>query len=130
MIPVKREFNASAAQATNPLYKRRVAGYARVSTDKEEQSRNISENTTWGQRRRFADGKVTMAYGQFLGYAKGEDGKPIIVEEEAAIVRLIYRLFIEGTLLGDCRLSYEPRNSLAGRQGKVADGDGSVNPHQ
>ncbi|MDR3344119.1 MAG: hypothetical protein LBT21_00760 [Oscillospiraceae bacterium] len=37
-----------------------------------------------------------MAYGQFLGYAKGEDGKPIIVEEEAAIVRLIYWLFIEG----------------------------------
>ncbi|GHU82924.1 recombinase [Clostridia bacterium] len=37
-----------------------------------------------------------MAYGQFLGYAKGEDGKPEVVEEEAAIIRLIYRLFIDG----------------------------------
>ncbi|MCL2508106.1 MAG: recombinase family protein [Oscillospiraceae bacterium] len=67
-----------------------------MSSLAQEESRNISENTTWGQRRRFADGKVTMAFGQFLGYDKGEDGKPVINEDEAQIVRLIYRLFIEG----------------------------------
>jgi hypothetical protein len=51
---------------------------------------------TWGQRRRFADGKVTMAFGQFLGYDKGEDGTPVINEDEAQIVRLIFKLCIEG----------------------------------
>ena len=43
-----------------------------------------------------ADGKVSLPYGQFLGYEKGEDGLPRIVESAAEIVRMIFRLFIEG----------------------------------
>ena len=43
----------------------------------------ISENVTWGQRKRFADGKVSIAYSTFLGYKKGEDGQMEIVPEEA-----------------------------------------------
>ena len=67
-----------------------------MSSLAQEESRSISENVTWGQRKRFADGKVSMPYAQFLGYEKGEDGTPIVVEAEAEIVRLIFRLFIEG----------------------------------
>lgn len=75
-----------------------------MSSLAQEESRSISENVTWGQRKRFADGKVSMPYKQFLGYEKGEDGTPVINEEEAAIVRLIYRLFLEGkTPAGICR---------------------------
>lgn len=44
----------------------------------QEESRSISENVTWGQRKRFAGGKVSMAFGQFLGYRKGADGLPEI----------------------------------------------------
>ena len=44
----------------------------------------------------MADGKVTMPYGRFLGYRKGEDGLPEIVPEEAEIIRLIYKSFMEG----------------------------------
>ena len=44
----------------------------------------------------MADGKFSLAYKHFLGYEKGEDGFPRIVEEEAGIVREIYRLFLEG----------------------------------
>lgn len=67
-----------------------------MSSLAQEESRSISENVTWGQRKRFADGKVSLPYGQFLGYTKGEDGLPKIVESEAKTVRLIYRLFLEG----------------------------------
>ncbi|MCE5197072.1 MAG: recombinase family protein [Negativicutes bacterium] len=75
-----------------------------MSSLAQEESRSISENVTWGQRKRFADGKVSMPYKQFLGYEKGEDGMPVVNEEEAAIVRLIYRLFLEGkTPAGICR---------------------------
>ena len=75
-----------------------------MSSLAQEESRSISENVTWGQRKRFADGKVSMPYKQFLGYEKGEDGTPIVNEEEAAIVRLIYKLFLEGkTPAGICR---------------------------
>lgn len=47
-------------------------------------------------RKRFADGKVSLPYSQFLGYEKGEDGLPKIVEKEAAVARMIYKLFLEG----------------------------------
>lgn len=67
-----------------------------MSSLAQEESRSISENVTWGQRKRFADGKVSLPYKQFLGYEKGEDGIPKIVESEAKTVRLIYKLFLEG----------------------------------
>src|SRR5690554_164724 len=38
-----------------------------MSSLAQEESRSISENVTWGQRKRFADGKVTMPYRSFLG---------------------------------------------------------------
>ena len=68
-----------------------------MSSLAQEESRSISENVTWGQRKRFADGKVSIPYRHFLGYRKGADGLPEIVPEEAEIVRSIYRMFIEGT---------------------------------
>lgn len=67
-----------------------------MSSLAQEESRSISENVTWGQRKRFADGKVTMPYSSFLGYRKGSDGQPEIVPEEAETVRKIYSLFIQG----------------------------------
>lgn len=67
-----------------------------MSSLAQEESRSISENVTWGQRKRFADGKVSLPYKHFLGYEKGEDGLPKIVEKEARIVRKIYKLFLEG----------------------------------
>lgn len=67
-----------------------------MSSLAQEESRSISENVTWGQRKRMANGKVNLPYGQFLGYRKGADGLPEIVPEEAEIVRFIYRQFIAG----------------------------------
>lgn len=67
-----------------------------MSSLAQEESRSISENVTWGQRKRFADGKVSIPYKQFLGYRKGADGLPEIVPEEAEIIRSIYRMFIDG----------------------------------
>ncbi|MDO5299620.1 MAG: recombinase family protein [Clostridia bacterium] len=67
-----------------------------MSSIAQEESRNISENVTWGMRRRFAEGKVSMAYGQFMGYRKGKNGVPEVVEAEANIIRTIFRRFLEG----------------------------------
>ena len=59
-----------------------------MSSLAQEESRSISENVTWGKRKRFADGKVSLAYSSFLGYRKGEDGQMEVVPEEAETVRL------------------------------------------
>jgi len=67
-----------------------------MSSLAQEESRSISENVTWGHRKRMADGKVSLPYSSFLGYKKGADGLPEIVPEEAEIIRFIYRSFLEG----------------------------------
>ena len=67
-----------------------------MSSIAQEESRNISENVTWGIRKRFADGKVSMPYKRFMGYRRGEDGIPEVVEAEAQIVHGIFRRFLEG----------------------------------
>ena len=70
-----------------------------MSSLAQEESRSISENVIWGKRKKMQDGKVSLAYKHFLGYEKGEDDLPQIVESEAKIIRRIYRLFLEGTTL-------------------------------
>lgn len=67
-----------------------------MSSISQEEARSISENVTWGHRKRFADGKVSVAYSRFLGYDKGPDGKMVVNPEQAEIVKLIYCLFLEG----------------------------------
>ena len=67
-----------------------------MSSLAQEESRSISENVTWGQRKRFADGKVNLPYKNFLGYRKGADGFPEVIPEEAVIVRRIYSRFMAG----------------------------------
>ena len=67
-----------------------------MSSLAQEESRSISENVTWGQRRSFENGKVHLPYGRFLGYDRGEDGKPVVNPEQAKVVELIYRLFLDG----------------------------------
>ena len=67
-----------------------------MSSLAQEESRSISENVTWGVRKRMADGRVNLPYKHFMGYRKGEDGLPEVVEAEAATVRRIFRQFMEG----------------------------------
>lgn len=63
-----------------------------MSSLAQEESRSISENTTWGRRKSFADGKVSVGYSAFLGYDKDF----AINDEQAETVRLIYKLFLSG----------------------------------
>ncbi len=67
-----------------------------MSSLAQEESRSISENVTWGLRKRFSDGKGSVAFGCFLGYDKGENGEWKVNEEQAATVRLIYRMYLSG----------------------------------
>ena len=67
-----------------------------MSSISQEESRSISENVTWGQRKRFADGKVSVPFGRFLGYNKGKNGELVVNPEQAVIVRRIYAEFLKG----------------------------------
>lgn len=69
-----------------------------MSSLAQEESRSISENVTWGQRKRFSDGKVSLPYKQFLGYEKGPNkgDPPVVNPEQAKIVQRIYTRFMQG----------------------------------
>src|SRR5690606_35174144 len=70
-----------------------------MSSLAQEESRSISENVTWGQRKRFADGKVTVPFGHFLGYDRGEDGNLVLNPKEAVIIQRIFSMFLQGMTL-------------------------------
>jgi DNA invertase Pin-like site-specific DNA recombinase len=68
-----------------------------MSSLAQEESRSISENVTWGHRKRFSDGKVSLAFSRFLGYDKGENGEFVVNEEQAKTVRRIFKMYLEGS---------------------------------
>ena len=65
----------------------------------QSESENISHNVAWGKARSAKDGNVFFAYKSFLGYRRGEDGKPEIDPKQAVTVRLIYDWFLSGKSL-------------------------------
>ena len=67
-----------------------------MSSLAQEESRSISENCTWGQRKRFSDGKVTVPFGRFIGYDRGPNRELVVNEEQAKTVRKIYGYFLQG----------------------------------
>lgn len=67
-----------------------------MSSLAQEEFRSISENCIWGQRKRFADGKVTVPFARFLGYDRGPNGELIVNQEQAETVRFIYSSFLKG----------------------------------
>jgi len=68
-----------------------------LSSQAQEESRNISENTRWGLTRRFENGVISVNHKKFLGYTKDEDGNLVVVPEEAVIVKRIFREYLEGS---------------------------------
>ena len=84
------EQNIDTLKNESELYLVIYAGFA------QSESESISKHITWTYRKNFEDGKVSFQYKRLLGYRKGEDGKPEIVPEEAAIVERIYEMFLAG----------------------------------
>ena len=63
------------------------------------ESESLSKNVTWGKQKSMEAGNVPMQYSKMIGYRKGLDGKPEIVPEEAALVRRIYKMYLDGSSL-------------------------------
>jgi len=62
----------------------------------QSESENISANVKWGKEQSAREGNVSFHYKNFLGYRKGDDGKPEIVPEEAETIQYIYERFLAG----------------------------------
>mgnify|MGYP003086604031 FL=1 len=64
-----------------------------LSSLAQDESRSISENSTWGIRKKFERGVVQVNTTNFMGYDKGN---LIINHEQAKVVRYIFDRFLEG----------------------------------
>ncbi len=62
----------------------------------QDSSRNQSDVTKWGILRQFESGRVLVNTTRFLGYDKNEDGELVINEEQAELVRRVFREYLEG----------------------------------
>jgi len=62
----------------------------------QEESVSRSEAIKFGIRQSMREGKVKLNSSQFLGYMKDENGLLVIVPEEAAVVRKIFELYLQG----------------------------------
>ena len=83
------------------------------------ESESISKNVSWGKEKAFREGKVSFQYKHFLGYKKGADGKPKIVSEEAEIVRMIYKLFLDGYSMRNIKKVLENKEVLTATGKKI-----------
>lgn len=81
----------------------------------QSESENISANVRWGIQQRMKSGTFKFRY-NILGYEKGEDGEPKIVESEASTVRLIFDMYLKGCSLVQIR-DYLKEHQILTRKG-------------
>jgi len=67
-----------------------------LSSLAQDESRSISENSTWGIRRRFETGQHKMSTRRFLGYDTDEDGKLVINHPQAEVVKRLFEDYLSG----------------------------------
>ncbi len=97
-----------------------------LSSQAQEESRNLSENTRWGIARKFEQGVVQVNHMKFMGYTKDANGNLIIVPEEAEIVQKIFDLYLQG--LGTYRIAKElERQGIRTTTGNVKWNSGTIN---
>ena len=71
------------------------------------ESESMSANIRWGMRQAMREGRTKFNYHKLYAYAKGENGNPVIIPEQAEIVRRIYRQFLAGASLRMIKESLE-----------------------
>ncbi len=80
----------------------------------QQESESLSQNVKLGFQYKFQQGKMTINHNRFLGYTKDEDGNIIIDEDDALIVKRIYREYLEGSSLKQIANGLEKDKLLTG----------------
>ncbi len=92
--------NLDTSQMTSELM------LAFFSAFSQSESESIRENIIRGNAMAYAQGKVSVSPTMF-GFKRGEDGEIAIDEEQAQVVRMIYRDYLDGMTPGDIKKKLE-----------------------
>ncbi len=80
----------------------------------QQESQSLSQNVKLGIQYRYQQGHVQVNHNRFLGYTKDENGQLIIEENEAKVVKRIYREYLEGASLQEIGKGLEADGILTG----------------
>ncbi len=80
----------------------------------QQESQSLSKNVKLGLQYRYQQGEVQVNHNRFLGYTKDEDGKLVILPEEAETVKRIYREYLQGASLAQIGKGLEVDDILTG----------------
>jgi DNA invertase Pin-like site-specific DNA recombinase len=80
----------------------------------QQESQSLSQNVKLGLQYRYQQGEIQVNCNRFLGYAKNEKKKLVIVPEEAEIVKRIYREYLEGSSMDKIKKGLETDGILTG----------------
>lgn len=86
----------------------------RVAALAQQESESLSANVRLGIQFRNQQGKVQINHNWFLGYTKDEEGKLVILPEEAEVVRRIYAEYLDGKSFLQIKRSLEADGVLNG----------------
>lgn len=73
----------------------------------QKESQSLSQNVKLGLQYRYQQGLMQVNHKRFLGYTKDEEGRLIIEQEEAEVVKRIYQEYLEGASLAQIGKSLE-----------------------
>ena len=90
-------FEEQGIHSTQPGAEFYITIYGSIA---QSESENISANVKWGKEQSAREGKIPFHYKNFLGFRKGEDGRPEIVPEQAQVIQFIYDSFLSGDSIG------------------------------
>ena len=77
-----------------------------LSSLAQDESSSISENSTWGIRRRFEQGQHKMSTKRFFGYDSDEEENLIVNRPQAKIVIKLYEEYLSGKTVEIILLEY------------------------
>ena len=80
----------------------------------QQESESLSQNVKLGYQFRYQSGKISVNHNRFMGYTKDDDGKLVIVPEEAKVIKRIFREFLEGRSLREICNGLEADEILTG----------------
>ena len=89
------------------------------------ESESMSANVTWGKRQAMREGKAVIQYKHLYAYERGEDGRPKVIPEQAAVVRQIFDSFLAGHSIRMIKTELE-QQGIPASKGGTAWSDGSI----
>lgn len=85
--------NINTLEADSELLITMLGAFARA------ESESISANVRWGKRQAMREGRVSIQYTHLYAFEKGPDGQPMIIPQQAEVVKKIFRQYLLGDSL-------------------------------